>query len=247
MKRLLVAACLAVAGVGGTGLSTPGPALAASGGNADAAHACQQTGYLSLFRADGTGFQNAGECTAYAARGGQFSSGISSCSPDPGISGCVSVNNLTIAEQYTGLGTISLTGEFSFSPLTSCGAYTLPTVVPCGSAMGGGTYTVTGGTFNGGTGGTFTVTRMYGTFFSDSTGAQSTCADAGTGLQIIGVVVTFTDTGSGDQLTQYLFAVLGDTVDLDSAAAVASTDASGGTLYAQSYPSALPPGVTISC
>jgi hypothetical protein len=37
-----------------------------------AAHACENGGYLTLHRADGTGFTNAGECTSYAAHGGQF-------------------------------------------------------------------------------------------------------------------------------------------------------------------------------
>ena len=44
--------------------------LFARGGNSDAAHACQDGGYANLFRTDGTGFANVGECVSYAAHGG---------------------------------------------------------------------------------------------------------------------------------------------------------------------------------
>jgi hypothetical protein len=45
------------------------------GGNSAAAHGCQQGGFQKLFRANGTGFRNAGECVSYAARGGIFLGG----------------------------------------------------------------------------------------------------------------------------------------------------------------------------
>jgi hypothetical protein len=47
-------------------------AAASSGGNSDAAHQCQQGGYQSLHRADGSSFSNPGECVSYAARDGVF-------------------------------------------------------------------------------------------------------------------------------------------------------------------------------
>ena len=60
MNRLLVTLCLVLMGFGGLGVASHGVVLA--GGNADAAHACQQGGYASLLGSDGTTFQNAGEC-----------------------------------------------------------------------------------------------------------------------------------------------------------------------------------------
>jgi hypothetical protein len=50
-----------------------------SGGNNKLnAQACQGTGYLSLYRTNGTGFSSADECASYAAMGG-----ILSWSPPP--------------------------------------------------------------------------------------------------------------------------------------------------------------------
>lgn len=43
---------------------------APAGGNSGNAKACQQGGYLTLQRADGTRFSNVGECVSYAAQGG---------------------------------------------------------------------------------------------------------------------------------------------------------------------------------
>ena len=51
---------------------TLGPAVAGPNGNSENAQACQKGGYETLFRADGTGFSNTGECVSYAARGGTF-------------------------------------------------------------------------------------------------------------------------------------------------------------------------------
>jgi len=51
------------------GSLTVGPSFAKNG-NAFAARQCQQGGYLHLFRTDGTGFANAGDCVSYAAQGG---------------------------------------------------------------------------------------------------------------------------------------------------------------------------------
>lgn len=46
-------------------------AQAAPGGNRAAAHACQQDGYRSMVGTSG-GFANVGECSSYAAIGGEF-------------------------------------------------------------------------------------------------------------------------------------------------------------------------------
>jgi hypothetical protein len=42
----------------------------ADSGNSENAKACQKGGWEDLRRSDGTSFKNAGECVAYAARGG---------------------------------------------------------------------------------------------------------------------------------------------------------------------------------
>ena len=47
-------------------------ANAASNNNSANAQLCQQGGYANLYRADHTGFANAGECTSYAAHSGVF-------------------------------------------------------------------------------------------------------------------------------------------------------------------------------
>lgn len=52
------------------------PAAAGAQGNSDAAHACQQGGYLGLVGSDGTTFSNVGQCVSYAAHGGTYATGI---------------------------------------------------------------------------------------------------------------------------------------------------------------------------
>jgi hypothetical protein len=47
----------------------------AGGGNSANAQACQKGGWKNLQSADGGTFANAGDCTSYAARGGQLSNG----------------------------------------------------------------------------------------------------------------------------------------------------------------------------
>jgi hypothetical protein len=44
----------------------------AGGGNSDAAKACRQGGWQHLYRTDGTGFKNEGDCVSYAAHGGKL-------------------------------------------------------------------------------------------------------------------------------------------------------------------------------
>jgi hypothetical protein len=45
-------------------------------GNSDAAHACQQGGYLGQVGSNGETFKNTGECVSFAAHGGQLLTGI---------------------------------------------------------------------------------------------------------------------------------------------------------------------------
>jgi hypothetical protein len=47
-------------------------AYAAPGGNAANAHKCEEGGYLDYTDANGDPFKNEGQCTSYAARGGQL-------------------------------------------------------------------------------------------------------------------------------------------------------------------------------
>lgn len=81
-KRKIIGAlrklCGSVLMVGTLGLlGASAPALAApGGGNSDAAHACQQGGYLSMLGTGGETFTSAGECARFAARGGTFRTGI---------------------------------------------------------------------------------------------------------------------------------------------------------------------------
>lgn len=47
-----------------------GPMAASAASTSDAAHACQQGGYLDWTREDGTPFRNTGACVSYVAHGG---------------------------------------------------------------------------------------------------------------------------------------------------------------------------------
>jgi hypothetical protein len=87
MKRLVVAACIAVAGLGGAIGAGHGIARADSGGNSAAAHACQQGGYANLIGTNGTTdttFSNTGQCVSYAAQGGTL---VSKTAAAPCLSG----------------------------------------------------------------------------------------------------------------------------------------------------------------
>jgi hypothetical protein len=46
------------------------PVVATAQGNSEAAHACEEGGYLNYIDADGNTFKNEGQCTRYAAQGG---------------------------------------------------------------------------------------------------------------------------------------------------------------------------------
>lgn len=69
------------------------------GGNSDAAHLCKQGGYQDLFRSDGTGFKNAGDCTSYAAQGGTLADRVATFT-NVQFSAC---NNLTWGYQLDGV------------------------------------------------------------------------------------------------------------------------------------------------
>lgn len=69
-----------------------GNSAAQQRGNSDAAHACQQGGYANLFRTDGTGFKNTGECVSYAAQGGVLARRLTATFTNVVFAAC---NNLT--------------------------------------------------------------------------------------------------------------------------------------------------------
>jgi hypothetical protein len=67
MKRAFMAAVMFGASLA---LLVGAGTAAAGGGNSDAAKACQQGGWQTLVRQDGTGFANTGDCVSYGAHGG---------------------------------------------------------------------------------------------------------------------------------------------------------------------------------
>jgi hypothetical protein len=245
MRRLFLAACLVFVGI----IGLQAPAVTHAAGNSDAAHACQQGGYLNLQGTDGTTFKNAGQCVSYVARGGTIQ-GLTGCAKTT-TSGCLTLDNLSISYHIdSSLGTIALSGALSFSPLTTCGIpYSPDPTNPllCGTATGGGTYSVSGGTFNQGTGGTFTVSGpiAYGDEFVDSTRAYSTCAQATGGVQIVVVPITFTDTSGVQDSTNVLGIAVGPLAFPAPEAAVFVPNSP--EAYDEVYSSTTIPGVTINC
>ena len=87
--------------VGPTSTMVAGATLA-KGGNSAAAHACQQGGYLTLFRLDGSAFTNTGDCVSYAAQGGVLLSRVTATFTNGDLSAC---NNVTIGYEIGGVTT----------------------------------------------------------------------------------------------------------------------------------------------
>jgi len=69
-SRVGVLALTATMGIGLVGLASP--AGAATGGNSANAKTCQNNGWKTTLRADGTAFKNQGDCVSYAAQGGAY-------------------------------------------------------------------------------------------------------------------------------------------------------------------------------
>jgi hypothetical protein len=69
------------------------PAIAAPGGNAANAAKCEEGGYLDYTDANGNPFKNEGQCTRYAAKGGQLVP-TANISLDP-VSGTISGTGFT--------------------------------------------------------------------------------------------------------------------------------------------------------
>lgn len=116
---------------------------ASGGGNSDAAHACQQNGYLNLHRSDGSSFKNTGDCVSYFAQNHT----LPACT-FTATSGCMTFDNVVVNNDAG--QTLTLDGAFSINttcntldPSTTCP--TNPLVSPFASntyAAGGGTYVI---------------------------------------------------------------------------------------------------------
>jgi|SRR5215213_5961894 len=119
MKRILLLTTLAAMMAAAMALSGVA-AWAAPGGNAANAAKCEEGGYLDYTDANGNPFKNEGQCTSYAARGGQLVA-VPVLTPD-----------ITITYQGFDTGTISGTGFTPNSQITVTRTY-LP---------GGPTFTV---------------------------------------------------------------------------------------------------------
>ena len=109
-----------------------GPVAAAPGGNAANAHKCEEGGYLDYTKSNGDPFKNEGQCTSYAARGGQLVP-VPVLTPDITITyqgfdtGTISGTGFTPNSQITVTRTYSPVGQ-SFTEITqtdATGAFTL--------------------------------------------------------------------------------------------------------------------------
>src|SRR5215217_60095 len=109
-----------------------GPVAAAPGGNAANAGKCEEGGYLDYTDANGNPFKNEGQCTRYAARGGQLVP-VPVLTPDITITyqgfdtGTISGTGFTPNSQITVTRTYSPVGQ-SFTEITqtdATGAFTL--------------------------------------------------------------------------------------------------------------------------
>lgn len=232
MKRLVLVFCLTIAGLAGLGVTAQGVTQAAS--NSDAAHACQQGGYLTLQGSDGTTFQNAGQCVSYAAKGGSII-GLSACVVTS-TSGCLTFTNATLPSMAGTGNSITLTGSTSFvDSCTSgyCYSYSLPNNL----ATGGGTYVEkdsTGTTISQGsyriadTAGSYE--GLYQLYYEDgSYNFVSSCA-AATGGLLVDVVATMIDSSTGATQTVEIAGVTGSLFSPPLGSVATGSDAFKGNL-----------------
>ena len=158
-RRLIVASTVVLASlVVGIGAAT----ALAGGGNSANAKLCQQNGWMSLLRSDGTSFSNTGDCVSYAAQGGTlhpvftFTAGLNGTSQNPpvasGGTGTVTVtwntltNEMTVDASFSGLttGTIASHIHCCVAPPGNAGvATTVPTFPGFPLGVTAGTYSHT--------------------------------------------------------------------------------------------------------
>jgi hypothetical protein len=160
-----------------------------------AAAPCLNGGWQTLAPAatPGQAFTSEAACVQYVGQGGTPVSMLS-CTYTPGTTGCISMNGLQIPNyQNPSLGTITLSGDFTFvANCDYCG----------GAGSGSGTYSVNGGTFNGGTSGTYTITGTSFVQFFDSSSNAVTCASSTNGT-VVGFI-TFTDSATQQTIVAQL-------------------------------------------
>ena len=129
MKRILVLSVVALM-VGMLAMSV-GPGFAAPGGNSANAAKCAEGGYLDYTDANGNPFKNEGQCTRYAAHGGQLVPvPTANISLDP-VSGTISGTGFTpnsrlifqfeyspagVVHQFGDSFSTDATGAFVFGP-----------------------------------------------------------------------------------------------------------------------------------
>jgi hypothetical protein len=201
MKRLLAMTCLMFAVFSGLGLTSHGAALAATGGNADAAHACQQSGYLTLHGSDGTTFKNEGQCVSYVARGGTIS-GVTACTVSS-TTGCLTFDNTLLSSQLGTGNTINVTGSFSFVDGCDSTGFCQPSL-PNNLATGGGTYVekdssgkvISSGIIRVADTAGYEEGLLFVYYLDTSDVPQATCS-AGTGVRIVEVQATLIDSSTG--------------------------------------------------
>jgi hypothetical protein len=217
IRRLWAVGALAV------GLFVPlvgGVHVTHAAGNSDAAHACQQGGYLSLQGSDGTTFANEGQCVSYVAHGGTIV-GVNACTVTS-TTGCLTFNNATLPEAsgpHPG-ATISLTGSTSFEDACStpnanglCGPFTYPNANAL--ATGGGTYVERDSTGAVLSQGIYRIADTAGSseglfalqYLDSNQNVVSSCP-AATGVRAVEVVATLIDSSTGTTQTD---GIIGET------------------------------------
>jgi hypothetical protein len=189
-------------------------------GNSDAAHACQQGGYLTLHRADGTTFANEGQCVSYAAHDGTIV-GVSACTVTS-TTGCLTFNNATLpatnstGNPLSGGNTITLTGSTSFvnTCLGLC-YFTYPTN-PNSLATGGGTYVEQDSTGAVVSQGIYRIADTAGSLeglgeldYQDLTGNYVSSCAAATGYRGVAVIATLIDSSMGTTQTAAIGGITG--------------------------------------
>ncbi|MBK8022397.1 MAG: hypothetical protein IPK19_13470 [Chloroflexi bacterium] len=108
---------------------------AQGGGNSDAAHQCQQGGWQTLVRSDGSGFRNQGDCVSYAAQGGvlvlpvqPYSEGVT-IAYDPVNTVGFGTFRLTATRHVTGSQAWSELDIYNYAE-TICSRSTIDAVIP---------------------------------------------------------------------------------------------------------------------
>jgi hypothetical protein len=149
----------------------------AGGGNSGAAQTCQQGGYLTMQRSDGTSFKNAGDCVSYFADTNKLAACVVTAT-----TGCMTFDNVVLTD---GSGdTLTLNAAYSFD--TTCTVLCPDDEFLNNYATGGGTYKVTDSTgaiieqstlTTADTPGT-EYEGLYQAIYRDSNGNTSTCTAA---------------------------------------------------------------------